>query len=234
MQEIVSQFYGTYTRQWQIHFKFTNNVLAPPFSWGTSAGTRLFRVCGFCTPVPVFASGNDILHFWWSINIQMLNNHGGNYLSYKNLCSWQCGIFVSEARGIRENFQVELLQDQAQLMLNDYIMTQQSNNKFRFGKLLLMLPVLRTLSPRAMEDVFFRRTIGSIPIERLLCDMFKSSWLWLNPVIMKLIFLLILNLCVVFSAYVVKYLFFVGLRNPTALKTAIKVWKPAVESYFKC
>ena len=84
-------------------------------------------------------------------------------------------LFKPEARGIRDQFQVEILQDQAQLMLNDYIMTQQTSNKYRFGKLLLLLPVLRTLSPRAVEDVFFRRTIGSIPIERLLCDMFKSS-----------------------------------------------------------
>ena len=84
-------------------------------------------------------------------------------------------FFSSEARGIRDQFQVEILQDQAQLMLNDYIMTQQTSNKYRFGKLLLLLPMLRTLSPRAVEDVFFRRTIGSIPIERLLCDMFKSS-----------------------------------------------------------
>ncbi|XP_076090891.1 nuclear receptor subfamily 2 group E member 1-like [Mytilus galloprovincialis] len=84
-------------------------------------------------------------------------------------------LFKPEARGIRDYFQIELLQDQAQLMLNDYILTNQSPNKFRFGKLLLLLPVLRTLSPRAVEDVFFRRTIGSIPIERLLCDMFKSS-----------------------------------------------------------
>ena len=84
-------------------------------------------------------------------------------------------FFSSEARGIRDQFQVEILQDQAQLMLNDYIMTRQTSNKYRFGKLLLLLPMLRTLSPRAVEDVFFRQTIGSIPIERLLCDMFKCQ-----------------------------------------------------------
>ncbi|EEC14525.1 zinc finger, C4 type, putative [Ixodes scapularis] len=46
---------------------------------------------------------------------------------------------------------------------------------FRFGKLLLTLPCLRTVSATAIEDLFFRKTIGAIPIERLLCDMYKSG-----------------------------------------------------------
>ena len=84
-------------------------------------------------------------------------------------------MFVTEIRGLRDSGQVETLQDQAQLMLNEYILTQYPSNKTRFGKVLLLLPALRTVSPRTIEDTFFRRTIGSIPIERLLCDMFKSS-----------------------------------------------------------
>ena len=81
----------------------------------------------------------------------------------------------SEVKGLRDYHQVEILQDQAQMMLNDYIYANFPTSKVRFGKLLLLLPTLRTVSPRTIEEVFFRRTIGSIPIERLLCDMFKSS-----------------------------------------------------------
>ncbi|CAG5127297.1 unnamed protein product [Candidula unifasciata] len=44
----------------------------------------------------------------------------------------------------------------------------------RFGKLLLLLPSLRVISGLTIEEIFFRRTIGNIPIERLLVDMFKS------------------------------------------------------------
>ncbi|XP_041369814.1 nuclear receptor subfamily 2 group E member 1-like [Gigantopelta aegis] len=84
-------------------------------------------------------------------------------------------LFKSETRGLRDSLQVETLQDQAQLMMNEYTFTQHPASKMRFGKLLLLLPALRTISARTIEDVFFRRTIGSIPIERLLCDMFKSS-----------------------------------------------------------
>lgn len=83
-------------------------------------------------------------------------------------------LFV-EVRGLRDSSQVEALQDQAQLMLSEYTLTQYPNNKVRFGKILLLMPALRTVNARTIEDAFFRRTIGSIPIERLLCDMFKSS-----------------------------------------------------------
>ena len=46
---------------------------------------------------------------------------------------------------------------------------------FRFGKLLLLLPTLRVVSGITIEELFFRKTIGNIPIERLLVDMFKAS-----------------------------------------------------------
>ncbi|KAK3087567.1 hypothetical protein FSP39_007621 [Pinctada imbricata] len=83
-------------------------------------------------------------------------------------------LFKSGIKGIRDVLQVEALQDQSQVMLNEYTMSQ-SSNKARFGKLLLLLPDFRNVSARAVEEIFFRRTIGNIPIERLLCDMFKSS-----------------------------------------------------------
>jgi len=67
------------------------------------------------------------------------------------------------------------LQDQAQLTLNKYIMSAYPTQPFRFGKLLLMLPSLKTISSNTIEELFFRKTIGSIPIERLLIDMFKST-----------------------------------------------------------
>jgi hypothetical protein len=45
----------------------------------------------------------------------------------------------------------------------------------RFGKLLLLLPALRSISPSTIEEVFFKKTIGNVPITRLLSDMYKSS-----------------------------------------------------------
>lgn len=48
----------------------------------------------------------------------------------------------------------------------------------RFGKLLLLLPALRSVGPSTIEEVFFKKTIGNVPITRLLSDMYKSSDIW--------------------------------------------------------
>ncbi len=52
----------------------------------------------------------------------------------------------------------------------------------RFGKLLLLLPALRSVSPSTIEEVFFKKTIGNVPITRLLSDMYKSSDIWILPI----------------------------------------------------
>ncbi|XP_015752414.1 PREDICTED: photoreceptor-specific nuclear receptor-like [Acropora digitifera] len=84
-------------------------------------------------------------------------------------------LFKSELRGLRDPQQVECYQDQAQIMLGDYIRRHFPGQQVRFGKLLLMLPSLRMVNPKTIEELFFRQTIGSVAIESLLCDMFKSS-----------------------------------------------------------
>ncbi|XP_077977492.1 nuclear receptor subfamily 2 group E member 1-like [Glandiceps talaboti] len=80
-----------------------------------------------------------------------------------------------EVRGVRDFHSVATLQDQAQLTLSKYIQTKYPTQPFRFGKLLLLLPQLRAIRPNTIEELFFRKTIGSIPIERLLCDMYKAN-----------------------------------------------------------
>ncbi|XP_013068647.2 nuclear receptor subfamily 2 group E member 1-like [Biomphalaria glabrata] len=80
-----------------------------------------------------------------------------------------------EMKTLRDFHSVASLQDQAQLTLNQYIRTAYPTQPFRFGKLLLLLPSLRVVSGCTIEELFFRKTIGNIPIERLLVDMFKSS-----------------------------------------------------------
>ena len=84
-------------------------------------------------------------------------------------------LVPAELRGLRDPQQVECYQDQAQIMLGDYIRRHYPGQQIRFGKLLLMLPSLRMVCPKAIEELFFRQTIGSVAIESLLCDMFKSS-----------------------------------------------------------
>uniref|UniRef100_T1IXR5 Nuclear receptor subfamily 2 group E member 1 n=1 Tax=Strigamia maritima TaxID=126957 RepID=T1IXR5_STRMM len=80
-----------------------------------------------------------------------------------------------DLRILRDVAVVASLQDQAQLTLSKYIQTTYPAQPFRFGKLLLLLPTLKAVGAHTIEELFFKKTIGSIPIERLLCDMYKSS-----------------------------------------------------------
>ena len=84
-------------------------------------------------------------------------------------------IFAStDLRGLRDPQRIEMYQDQAQIMLNDYVRRHYPGQQVRFGKLLLNLPSLRMTNTKTIETLFFRQTIGSVAIESLLCDMFKS------------------------------------------------------------
>lgn len=71
---------------------------------------------------------------------------------------------------LRELGTVARLRDSAQLALGQRL----SGDALRFGKLLLLLPTLRSVSARTIEELFFKRTIGEIPIERIMCDMYKT------------------------------------------------------------
>ena len=84
-------------------------------------------------------------------------------------------INSSSNRALREFHSVAALQDQAQVCLSKYIESTYRNQSFRFGKILLLLPSLRHVRGKTIEEVFFRKTIGGISIERLLVDMFKSE-----------------------------------------------------------
>ncbi|CAH1796527.1 unnamed protein product [Owenia fusiformis] len=83
-------------------------------------------------------------------------------------------LFKPDTRGLKDPQQVENLQDQAQVMLGQHIRAQHPTQPVRFGRLLLILPSLRFVLPPRMEHIFFTRTIGNTPMEKLLCDMFKN------------------------------------------------------------
>ncbi|XP_006628992.1 photoreceptor-specific nuclear receptor [Lepisosteus oculatus] len=83
-------------------------------------------------------------------------------------------LFKPETRGLKDPEQVENLQDQSQVMLGQHIRTHYPSQPVRFGKLLLLLPSLRFVASERIELLFFHRTIGNTPMEKLLCDMFKN------------------------------------------------------------
>ncbi|XP_011879545.1 PREDICTED: nuclear receptor subfamily 2 group E member 1 isoform X2 [Vollenhovia emeryi] len=75
---------------------------------------------------------------------------------------------------LRDAICVARLMDSAQLALGQRLSVA-SYGTLRLNKLLLLLPTLRSVSAHAIEELFFRTTIGVIPIERIICDVYKAS-----------------------------------------------------------
>ena len=81
-------------------------------------------------------------------------------------------IFISlDAVGLSNAQGIEQLQEKSQCALEEYCRTQYPNQPTRFGRLLLRLPSLRTVSSQVIEQVFFLRLVGKTPIETLIRDM---------------------------------------------------------------
>ena len=70
---------------------------------------------------------------------------------------------------------IEQLQEKSQCALEEYCRTQYPNQPTRFGRLLLRLPSLRTVSSQVIEQLFFVRLVGKTPIETLIRDMIMSG-----------------------------------------------------------
>jgi nuclear receptor subfamily 2 group E protein 3 len=77
-------------------------------------------------------------------------------------------LFI-ETRGLKDPQLVENLQDQAQMMLSQHV-----SNPSRFGKLLLVLPTLKSIGVNRIEKLYFSQTIGNLSIEKLLSDLLKN------------------------------------------------------------
>ncbi|XP_059489527.1 protein dissatisfaction-like [Neocloeon triangulifer] len=84
-------------------------------------------------------------------------------------------LFTPETPGLCDVRPVEMLQDQAQCILGDYVRGRYPRQPTRFGRLLLLLPSLRAVRAATIEQLFFRDTIGEIPIQRLLGDMYHME-----------------------------------------------------------
>ncbi len=84
-------------------------------------------------------------------------------------------FFFSDAPGLSDVQVIEQLQEKSQCALEEYCRSQYPNQPTRFGKLLLRLPSLRTVSSPMIEQVFFLRLIGKTPMETLIRDMLLSS-----------------------------------------------------------
>lgn len=82
---------------------------------------------------------------------------------------------LADACGLSDAAHIESLQEKSQCALEEYVRSQYPNQPSRFGKLLLRLPSLRTVSSSVIEQLFFVRLVGKTPIETLIRDMLLSG-----------------------------------------------------------
>lgn len=88
---------------------------------------------------------------------------------------------------------MEILQDQTQIMLQEYCSPSPASLSVhqptglpafpphammagRFGKVLLLIPTLRAIAPSAVIDLFFRKLTGDLSIARLLADFMSTAF----------------------------------------------------------
>ncbi|CAF0881821.1 unnamed protein product [Didymodactylos carnosus] len=83
-------------------------------------------------------------------------------------------LFRAETKSLKEPKIVENLQDQAQITLSQHTQLHHPTQQTRFGRLLLILPLLRSIPSSLIEKIYFSRIIGNTPMEKLLSDMFKN------------------------------------------------------------
>ncbi|XP_059609432.1 protein dissatisfaction isoform X2 [Phlebotomus argentipes] len=84
-------------------------------------------------------------------------------------------LFSPETPRLYDIQPVEMLQDQAQCILSDHVRLRYPRQPTRFGRLLLLLPSLRAIRASTIEALFFKDTIGAVPIARLLTDMYQME-----------------------------------------------------------
>ncbi|XP_073821269.1 protein dissatisfaction-like, partial [Musca autumnalis] len=90
-------------------------------------------------------------------------------------CMKAIALFTPEVPGLCDIHPVEMLQDQAQCILSDHVRIRYPRQATRFGRLLLLLPSLRSIRACTIESLFFKETIGNVPIARLLRDMYTME-----------------------------------------------------------
>ncbi|XP_044757286.1 nuclear receptor subfamily 2 group E member 1 [Coccinella septempunctata] len=80
-----------------------------------------------------------------------------------------------ELNNLLERQRILQLQDEHLTNLNGYISATHMEQPLRFTKLMLILPHMKKVSNFTIEELFFRKTIGSIPIVNIICDMYRNQ-----------------------------------------------------------
>nr|ASL70518.1 nuclear receptor [Brachionus rotundiformis] len=85
------------------------------------------------------------------------------------------GSPADKSAQLKDLTHIQTIQEQTQVTLSKYETQMYPTQPFRFGKLLILLPMLKGVSTQTIEQVFFKKTIGNISIDRVILDMYKSQ-----------------------------------------------------------
>ncbi|KAF9791487.1 hypothetical protein SFRURICE_010961 [Spodoptera frugiperda] len=81
----------------------------------------------------------------------------------------------SETKKLQNVAAVALLEEQSMLMLNEYCLRAYPLQLRRSSRLMDLIPIIKNVSSFTIVELFFRATIGDIPIERILADMYTKG-----------------------------------------------------------
>jgi len=81
---------------------------------------------------------------------------------------------VVDTAGLSDAKAVQQLQDEAQLLLCNFMCRTRPDEPCRFGKLLLTVPCLRLIPTNAISALFFADVTSSVPMERIVTDIYRQ------------------------------------------------------------
>ncbi|EPB72158.1 zinc finger, C4 type [Ancylostoma ceylanicum] len=82
-------------------------------------------------------------------------------------------LAIPDTPSLQEPMKVEAIQEKIQASLDEYCRTQKAHQPSRFGRILLRLPALRTLSSSTVESLFFSKL--DTPVDMLIKDLLSQS-----------------------------------------------------------
>lgn len=105
----------------------------------------------------------------WLLSCWPVLFHGQKNAKLKHRFSFFTDIADLQNQSLVQNFQ-----DQCQFMLSEYVRHGYPRHVTRFGRLLLVISCLRSISVDSVQRIFFQANIGVLSIHKLIEDLCKS------------------------------------------------------------
>lgn len=80
-------------------------------------------------------------------------------------------LFFSDAKGLDQSDRIRALRRQILNNLEDYISDRQYDSRGRFGEILLILPVVQSITRQMIEQIQVAKIFGVAHIDNLLQEM---------------------------------------------------------------